>query len=560
MLDWLITSLNISPAVLSIIVISVVSAIGLQLGKIQIFNISLGITFVFFTGIVLGHFQLPLEASTIRFAQDFGLVLFVYALGLQVGPGFLSSFRKEGLTLNALSLAIMGIGMLMAVAFIFLTDIAPANVIGILCGATTNTPALGAAQQTLSQMTGNHTREISQMALATAVAYPLGVVGVILAIAFMRKMFVKPQDLEEDPAEKATHETYVGEFMVANPAIDSKPLREVMKLSGRNFVISRIWQDGKVIIPSPETTLRHGDHLLTVSLKSDVEHLKLLFGKQEDIDWNKEDIDWNNIDNSQLVSRRILVSRSKVNGVRLGSLRLRNSYGINITRINRAGVELIASPNLVLQIGDRLTVVGEKNAIDNVAKILGNEIKRLKSPNLIAIFVGITLGLLLGSIPIPIPGISLPVKLGIAGGPIIVGILMAVLGPRLHFATYTTQSSSLLLRQLGITIYLACLGLGAGKHFLETVMHGEGLLWIALGFLLTVVPILLVAFFAMKVMRLPFTKNVGMFCGSMANPMALTYMNSTVDGDTPSVAYATVYPVAMFLRIIVTQLMLIALF
>ncbi len=560
MLDWLITSLNISPAVLSIIVISVVSAIGLQLGKIQIFNISLGITFVFFTGIVLGHFQLPLEASTIRFAQDFGLVLFVYALGLQVGPGFLSSFRKEGLTLNALSLAIMGIGMLMAVAFIFLTDIAPANVIGILCGATTNTPALGAAQQTLSQMTGNHTREISQMALATAVAYPLGVVGVILAIAFMRKMFVKPQDLEEDPAEKATHETYVGEFMVANPAIDGKPLREVMKLSGRNFVISRIWQDGKVIVPSPETTLRHGDHLLTVSLKSDVEHLKLLFGKQEDIDWNKEDIDWNNIDNSQLVSRRILVSRSKVNGVRLGSLRLRNSYGINITRINRAGVELIASPNLVLQIGDRLTVVGEKNAIDNVAKILGNEIKRLKSPNLIAIFVGITLGLLLGSIPIPIPGISLPVKLGIAGGPIIVGILMAVLGPRLHFATYTTQSSSLLLRQLGITIYLACLGLGAGKHFLETVMHGEGLLWIALGFLLTVVPILLVAFFAMKVMRLPFTKNVGMFCGSMANPMALTYMNSTVDGDTPSVAYATVYPVAMFLRIIVTQLMLIALF
>ncbi len=560
MLDWLITSLNISPAVLSIIVISVVSAIGLQLGKIQIFNISLGITFVFFTGIVLGHFQLPLEASTIRFAQDFGLVLFVYALGLQVGPGFLSSFRKEGLTLNALSLAIMGIGMLMAVAFIFLTDIAPANIIGILCGATTNTPALGAAQQTLSQMTGNHTREISQMALATAVAYPLGVVGVILAIAFMRKMFVKPQDLEEDPAEKATHETYVGEFMVANPAIDGKPLREVMKLSGRNFVISRIWQDGKVIVPSPETTLRHGDHLLTVSLKSDVEHLKLLFGKQEDIDWNKEDIDWNNIDNSQLVSRRILVSRSKVNGVRLGSLRLRNSYGINITRINRAGVELIASPNLVLQIGDRLTVVGEKNAIDNVAKILGNEIKRLKSPNLIAIFVGITLGLLLGSIPIPIPGISLPVKLGIAGGPIIVGILMAVLGPRLHFATYTTQSSSLLLRQLGITIYLACLGLGAGKHFLETVMHGEGLLWIALGFLLTVVPILLVAFFAMKVMRLPFTKNVGMFCGSMANPMALTYMNSTVDGDTPSVAYATVYPVAMFLRIIVTQLMLIALF
>lgn len=556
MFDWIVPALNISPTILSIIVICLVSAIGLQLGKLKLFNISLGITFVFFTGIVVGHFRLPLERETLQFAQNFGLIIFVYALGLQVGPGFISSFRKEGLTLNLLSLAIIFIGLVMTLVFSLTTNVSLPNMIGILCGAVTNTPALGAAQQALSQITGTNSREISDMAMATAVTYPLGVVGVILAIVFLRSFFVKPEDLQEDPDEKAEHETYVGEFMIANPAIDGMTIRDITKQSAKKFVISRIWQDGKVIIPAPDSVLKYGDHLLVVSFKSDVSHLKLLFGKQENKDWNKEDIDWNNIDNSQLVSRRILVTRSKVNGMKLATLRLRNTYGINITRINRAGVELIPSNDLTLQIGDRLTVVGEKASIDNVSKILGNEVKRLKSPNLIAIFVGITIGLLLGSLPLPLPGMDFPVRLGIAGGPIIVGILMSTIGPRFHFTTYTTQSSNILMRQFGLTFYLACLGISSGEHFLETVMHGAGLQWIGIGFILTAVPVLIVAFIAMKVMHVKFAKNVGMFCGSMANPMALSYMNSTVDGDAPSVAYATVYPVAMFSRIILTQMLL----
>lgn len=556
MFDWIVPALNISPTILSIIVICLVSAIGLQLGKLKLFNISLGITFVFFTGIVVGHFRLPLERETLQFAQNFGLIIFVYALGLQVGPGFISSFRKEGLTLNLLSLAIIFIGLVMTLVFSLTTNVSLPNMIGILCGAVTNTPALGAAQQALSQITGTNSREISDMAMATAVTYPLGVVGVILAIVFLRSFFVKPEDLQEDPDEKAEHETYVGEFMIANPAIDGMTIRDITKQSAKKFVISRIWQDGKVIIPAPDSVLKYGDHLLVVSFKSDVSHLKLLFGKQENKDWNKEDIDWNNIDNSQLVSRRILVTRSKVNGMKLATLRLRNTYGINITRINRAGVELIPSNDLTLQIGDRLTVVGEKASIDNVSKILGNEVKRLKSPNLIAIFVGITIGLLLGSLPLPLPGMDFPVRLGIAGGPIIVGILMSTIGPRFHFTTYTTQSSNILMRQFGLTFYLACLGISSGEHFLETVMHGAGLQWIGIGFILTAVPVLIVAFIAMKVMHVKFAKNVGMFCGSMANPMALSYMNSTADGDAPSVAYATVYPVAMFSRIILTQMLL----
>lgn len=556
MFDWIVPALNISPTILSIIVICLVSAIGLQLGKLKLFNISLGITFVFFTGIVVGHFRLPLERETLQFAQNFGLIIFVYALGLQVGPGFISSFRKEGLTLNLLSLAIIFIGLVMTLVFSLTTNVSLPNMIGILCGAVTNTPALGAAQQALSQITGTNSREISDMAMATAVTYPLGVVGVILAIVFLRSFFVKPEDLQEDPDEKAEHETYVGEFMIANPAIDGMTIRDITKQSAKKFVISRIWQDGKVIIPAPDSVLKYGDHLLVVSFKSDVSHLKLLFGKQENKDWNKEDIDWNNIDNSQLVSRRILVTRSKVNGMKLATLRLRNTYGINITRINRAGVELIPSNDLTLQIGDRLTVVGEKASIDNVSKILGNEVKRLKSPNLIAIFVGITIGLLLGSLPLPLPGMDFPVRLGIAGGPIIVGILMSTIGPRFHFTTYTTQSSNILMRQFGLTFYLACLGISSGEHFFETVMHGAGLQWIGIGFILTAVPVLIVAFIAMKVMHVKFAKNVGMFCGSMANPMALSYMNSTADGDAPSVAYATVYPVAMFSRIILTQMLL----
>jgi len=558
-MDWLTETMLQPSSVQAIIIISIVSAIGLLLGKLKLFNISLGVTFVFFIGILIGHFNPDINISMLNYAQNFGLILFVYALGLQVGPGFFSSLKKGGLQLNILALGVIFIGLILTVILSYASDISLPNMVGILCGATTNTPALGAAQQAVKQLSGGDMRMIADMALATAVAYPLGVVGVILAIIFIRSLFVPKEELV-GTHDRKDNEMHVGEFHITNPAIEGKNIQQIMKLTSRNFVISRIWREGKVTIPTSESILSHDDHLLIMSKKSDIEHIKVLFGEEEDVDWNKEDIDWNHIDNSQLVSRRIIVTRSKVNGVKLGTLKLRNHYGINITRVNRAGIDLLASPDLSLQIGDRLTVVGEKASIDNVAKILGNEVKRLDKPNLIAVFLGIALGLILGALPIPFPGMDFPVKLGIAGGPIIVGILMGAFGPRFHITTYTTQSANLLMREFGLTIYLACLGIGAGEHFFETVFQTEGLMWIGFGFILTLLPVLIVALIAMKVYKIGYAKNVGMLCGSMANPMALNYVDSTIDNDEPSVAYATVYPVSMFARIIFTQLLLMLFF
>ncbi len=557
-MDWLSETILEPSSVQAIIIISIVSAFGILLGKLKLFNISLGITFVFFVGILIGHFNPEMNRDMLSFAQNFGLILFVYALGLQVGPGFFSSLKKGGFKLNMLALGVIFIGLLLTVIFSYASDISLPNMVGLLCGATTNTPALGAAQQAVKQITGSDTKVIADMALATAVAYPLGVIGVIMAIVFLRKVFI-PKSAFSQSEKKQDKKMHVGEFHVTNPAVEGKTIKDIMQLASKHFVISRIWREGIVTIPTSESVLRHNDHLLIISKKSDVEHIKILFGEQENVDWNQEDIDWNHIDNSQLVSRRIIVTNSKVNGVKLGALKLRNTYGINITRVNRAGIDLPASRELFLQMGDVLTVVGEKASIDNVAKILGNEEKRLNKPNLIAIFLGIALGLLIGAIPLPIPGVSLPIKLGIAAGPIIVGILMGAFGSRFHISTYTTQSANLLMQQFGLTIYLACLGVGAGEHFFETVFQREGLIWIGFGFLLTVVPVLIVALIAMKIYKIEYAKNVGMLCGSMANPMALNYVNSTIDDDDdePSVAYATVYPVSMFARIVFTQLLLI---
>lgn len=554
-MDWLKETISEPSSVQSIIIVSLISALGIQLGKLKLFNISLGITFVLFVGLVVGYLNLDLNRDMLSFAQNFGLILFVYALGLQVGPGFFSSLKKGGLKLNMLALGVIFLGLILTVILSKLSNVSLPNMVGIFCGATTNTPALGAAQQTVKQLTGGDIKVISDMALATAVAYPFGVIGVILAIIFLRRLFVSKSSADQTFVKK-DNEMYVGEFSITNPGIEGKSILEIMKLTPKHFVISRIWHDGVVTIPTSERILRQGDHLLIISKKSDVEHIKVLFGEQENVDWNKEDIDWNHIDNSQLVSRRIIVTNSKVNGVKLEALKLRNNYGINITRVNRVGIDLLASPSLALQIGDRLTVVGEKASINNVAKILGDEVKRLTRPNLIAIFLGIALGLVLGALPIPFPGVSMPVKLGIAGGPIIIGILMGAFGPRFHITTYTTQSANLFIRQFGLTIYLACLGIGSGEHFFDTVFQTEGLIWIGFGFILTVVPVLIVALIAMKIYKIDYAQNVGMLCGSMANPMALNYVNSTMDEDEPSVAYATVYPVSMFTRIVFTQLLL----
>ena len=552
-MNWLQEAFLEPTMVQAVIIISLVSALGLYLGRIKIFGISLGITFVFFAGILAGHLGIVVNKDMLYFAQSFGLILLVYALGLQVGPGFFSSLKKGGVAMNMMGLGVILLGLIMTVGLHWVTGVSLSNMVGLLCGAVTNTPALGAAQQALLQIDPTNTKGVTDMALACAVAYPLGVVGVILAIIILRALFADKK--QKDLKEQRDTTTYVAEFHVSNPAIYEKSIKDVMKLTDKHFVISRVWRNGKVSIPTSDTLLHEHDHLLIISVKSDVENIKVLFGEQENVDWNKADIDWNAID-SQLISRRIAVTRNRVNGVKLGSLRLRNLYGINITRVNRAGIDLLASPDLRLQIGDRLTIVGEANSVNTVGKILGDEIKRLNNPNLLAVFIGISLGMLLGALPITLPGMSTPVKLGIAGGPIIVGILMGAFGPRFHLTTYTTMSANLMLRQLGIIIYLAGLGIDSGVHFFETVFRAEGLLWIGLGFLLTIVPVLIVGFIASQFFKLDYAHNVGMLCGSMANPMALSYANTTVDGDEPSVSYATVYPLSMFIRVISAQLVL----
>lgn len=536
----------------AVLILSVVSAVGVYLGKIKFFGVSLGVTFVFFAGILAGHLGIEVNKDMLNFAQNFGLIIFVYTLGLQVGPGFFSSLKKGGVELNMMGLAVIVIGILCTLIFHWTSGIPIPTMVGLLSGAVTNTPALGAAQQALIQMRPDETEAVTDMALACAVTYPLGVVGVILAIIILRALFAKKM---ENSHKEQDSTTFVAEFQVLNPSIYNKSIQEVMRLTEKRFVISRVWHEGKVCIPTSETLLREKDHLLVISIKSDVEYIKTLFGEQENKDWNKEDIDWNAID-SQLISRRIVVTRDRINGVKLGSLRLRNLYGINITRVNRAGIDLLASKNLRLQIGDRLTIVGEANSVNNVGKILGNEMKRLDNPNLLAIFVGLTLGVLIGAIPIFLPGMDTPIKLGVAGGPIIVGILMGAFGPRIHLTTYTTQSANLMMRQFGIVIYLAGLGIDSGAHFFETVFRAEGLMWVGVGFLLTIIPVLIVGFIASRFFKLDYAHNVGMLCGSMANPMALNYANTTVEGDEPSVSYATVYPLSMFIRVISAQLLI----
>ena len=549
-MEWLYDLFFNHSALQAVIILSLIIAGGLGLGKIHICGISLGVTFVFFMGIFAGHLGFSIDPQMLTYAESLGLVIFVYELGLQVGPGFFSSFQKGGYRLNLLGLGVILLGTIMAVALSKTTSISLPDMVGILCGATTNTPALGAAQQTLKQL-GEPT---SGAALSCAVTYPLGVVGVILAIIVVRKLFVRPKDLEEQEHDDPNH-TYIATFQVHNPAIFNKSIQDIAKMSYPKFVISRIWREGMVSIPTSDKILKENDRLLVITTEKDAPALTILFGEQENRDWNKEDIDWNAID-SQLISKHIIISRPEINGKKLGALRLRNTYGINISRVLRSGVQLLATPGLILQLGDRLTVVGETAAIQNVEKVLGNRVKTLKDPNLASIFIGIVLGLIVGSIPIAIPGISSPVKLGLAGGPIIIGILIGAYGPRFHLLTYTTRSANLMLRGIGLSLYLACLGLDAGAQFFETVMRPEGALWVGIGFLITFIPVVIMALVALRFCGLDFGNTCGMLCGSMANPMALNYANDIIPNDNPSVSYATVYPLGMFTRVIIAQLIL----
>ncbi len=550
-MQWISDIFLTHSAMQAVIVLSIIIACGLALGKLRVKGVSLGVTFVFFAGILAGHLGLSIDPTILHYTENLGLVLFVYELGLKVGPGFFSSFRKGGLSLNLLGLGVIAIGTVMTVLISLLFDMPIGDAVGVMCGATTNTPALGAAQQALGQFGIS----ANGAALSCAVTYPLGVVGVILAIIVIRKCFLPPDmplSKERDDADS----TFIAEFKVCNPAVVGMSVKEISALSKTNFVISRLWRDDNVTVPDSATVLEEDDHLLVITTPADCAKLKVLFGAQEHRDWNRKGIDWNSIDN-RLVSRNLVVSRVSINGKKLGSLRLRNQYHINISRVTRSGMHLLATRDLVLQLGDTLTVVGSEHDIDKVSRILGNTAVKLNDPNLGAIFIGIVLGLVVGSIPILIPGISSPIKLGLAGGPIIVGILIGRFGPQFRLVTYTTHSANLMLRGIGLSLYLACLGLDAGAQFLETIMRSEGLLWILLGFVLMVVPVLIMGLVAMRCFRLDFGLTCGMLCGSMANPMALNYANDLVPGDYATVSYATVYPFSMFCRVIIAQLLII---
>ena len=553
-MEWLSEIFIEQSHIQAILILSIICAAGLALGKLKIGGVSLGISFVFFAGILAGHFGLKINSDMLLLAQNFGLIIFIYSLGIQVGPGFFSSFKKGGIKLNALSLALAVAGTALTVGLHWISGIPMPEMMGLFSGAATNTPMLGAAQQAFLQMYPDNLESANNMAIACAVGYPFGLVGVIICVIILKKTTWTPgKGKAYDPAGD---NTFVTEYLISNPEIIGRTIQEIRQSADVQFVISRIWKGNKVIIPTSQTVIEQNEHVLVISGKKDVEKLKGLFGPQENIDWNKKDIDWNAIDN-QLVSRKILVTKPEVNGVKLGTLRLRNSFGINITRVNRAGIDLLPSKSLRLQLGDRLTIVGENRAIENAGKVLGNQARELRNPNLFTIFIGIVLGLVLGSIPIAIPGMSMPVKLGIAGGPIIVGILMGAFGPRFHLTTYTTQSANLMLRQLGLTMYLACLGLNAGADFFNTVFTAEGIKWVGISSALAIVPVLTIGYIAARFFNVDYARNIGMLCAGMANPIALNFANSTIEGDEPSVAYATVYPACIFLRVFSAQIIML---
>ncbi len=552
-MNWFINIFTEQTFVQAILILSLICAVGLGLGSIKIRGISLGVIFVFFAGILAGHFGLDVNMDMLNIIQNFGLILFIYALGVQVGPGFFSSFKHGGMKFNMLALLLLVVGSVMAIAIHLCTKISIGDTLGLLCGAVTNTPMLGAAQQALLQMNPDDIEGANNMAMACAVGYPFGLIGMILCVIFFRMTLGKNSKKRQDPS---SDNTFIAEYHVSNPAIYGKTVQEIRHYADCHFVISRIWKNGKVIIPTSETIIEENEHLLVISSKNDVARVKALFGYKENIDWNKKDIDWNAID-SQLFSKVLLVTRPELNGAKLGDLKLRNSYGINITRVNRAGIDLLPNGSLRLQLGDKLTIVGEARAIENVSNILGNQAKELSNPNLFTIFIGILLGLVLGSIPIMFPGMGMPVMLGIAGGPMITGLLMGAFGPRLHLSIYMSRSANLMLRQLGLTIYLAGLGLSAGSGFFETVFSAEGLKWVLISISLAVVPVLLVGFAAAKLFKTDYADNVGMLCGSMANPFALDFADPKGEGEDPAVAYATVYPAGIFLRVISAQIIML---
>ena len=540
----------------SILLLSFVIAAGIQLGKIKVFGVSLGITLVLFVGIILGHFGFTINHNVIHFFKEFGLILFVYSVGMQVGPGFFSSFKQGGITLNMLACCIVFLGVLTAVILHYATGIPMPTMVGILSGAVTNTPGLGAAQQAFSDMHGVSDNTI---ALGYAVAYPLGVIGIILSIILIKYIFRVSFDKENEQlnSEDSSHtnEAKPISLIVKNPAIFNKTVAELSNLlEHRDFVISRVWRDSnkQIEIASANTVLQENDKVFVITTETDAETIKTFIG--EEIDMERKQ--WIRME-SQFINRRILITKPELNGKRLGQLKLRKLYGINITRINRAGVDLVAKPGLTLQVGDRVNVVGTETAVSNVEKVLGNSMKRLNEPNLITIFVGIALGIVLGSIPISFPGIPQPVKLGLAGGPLVVAILISRFGYHYKLITYTTQSANLMLREIGITLFLACVGISAGDGFVDTIVNNGGFAWIGYGFIITFVPLMIIGCIGRYFCKVNYFTLMGLIAGSTTDPPALAYSNATAGNDAPSVGYATVYPLTMFLRVLTAQLLIL---
>ena len=549
-MDWLNNLFNIHSSIQTIVVVSLIIAGGLAFGKIKIMGVSLGISFVFFVGILAGHMGFSVDSVVLDYVETFGLSMFVYCLGLHVGPNFFGSLRHEGMQQNVWSLIIIIAGTLFSLLLIPLTGINLPNMVGILCGATTNTPALGAATQALEHVG----LPSGTVALATAVTYPLGVLGVIIVMVILRKCCVKPEHLTPQSNDNHDH-TYIAQFEVVNPAVGHKRIADISHMTHLKFIISRIWRNSQVILPTGDTVLEPNDSLLVVTNREDEPAMEMLFGRRVNKDWNKDAIDWNHID-TQLESRILVLTRGELNGKRLGDLHLRNSYNVNVSRVIRGDLKLLATHDLRLQYGDRITVVGQHEDINHVESYFGNSIRVLNEPNIGSIFIGIIVGLAIGIIPIQLPGMESSVRLGIAGGPIIMGIIVGALGPKLKLNSYTTVSASLMLRKLGLSLYLACLGLDAGKHFFSTVVQPQGLIWVGVGFLVTVVPLLVVGLIALRLRKFDFGTLCGILCGSMANPMALGYANDTIQGDSPSISYASVYPLGMFLRVIIAQVLI----
>lgn len=557
-MDWLINLFTTTDSVAHIVLLyAIVIAVGVYLGKIKIGGISIGVTFVLFAGIAAGHIGFTAPTNILSFLQEFGLILFVFMIGLQVGPGFLESFRKGGITLNLLStvMVVLNVIVMFACYYIFFDTSDPKNLpmmVGTLYGAVTNTPGLGAANETLYSIFDKG--EVPQIASGYACAYPLGVLGIIGATIAIKYIFgIKLEKEEEELAkEEEDNDDVKPHFMdleVTNLYLEGKTLAQVHNFLNRDFVCSRILHDGHVSIPNGSTIFHIGDKLFVVCAENDAEAIIAFIGPTINVDWKKQD--------EPMVSKRILVTRSSINGKTLGQMHFSSAYGVNVTRVTRQGMDLFAIPSLSLQVGDRIMVVGPEDAVNRVAAVMGNSIKRLDAPNIATIFVGVFIGILFGSIPVAIPGIPVPIKLCIAGGPLIIAILIGRYGYKVHLVTYTTTSANMMLREIGLMLFLASVGIKAGDGFLETVIQGDGVKYVYTGFLITIIPILIIGIIARKKYKFNYFTIMGMIAGTYTDPPALAYANSICSKEAPSIGYSTVYPLSMFLRIFTAQIIVL---